>query len=96
MTKKIIAFVSLFALLAMLVVPLAVSAASADVEQCYYNKDNHEVVDEYCDTEDGCGFLWLKDTYKYKLMYPCTNTNSTHRLMYCAGPGYSIAKGDCC
>ena len=26
-----------------------------------------EVLDEYCDDSDGCGFLWLKDAKKFKV-----------------------------
>ncbi len=37
---------------------------------------------DYCDEDDGCGFLWLKDTHKQGKLYKRTCVDYTGNISY--------------
>lgn len=46
------------------------------------NWEMYKVGTAYCDTNDGCGFLWLKDTYKQRKYYKCTCVDAGNKIFY--------------
>lgn len=93
MKKKRIYTVSVILLLAMLVPNLLVSVSAFD--GCITNPDDYNILWEDCDTEDGCGFLWLKDTKIVRKQYFCKNNDLEHR-QWCSGILYTTVKDGCC
>ena len=90
--KKII-FVML--MVAMIIVPAVVSASAVDTDSCIIDTNNGVIYDTECDTKDGCGFLWLKDTFIEHLYYRCQN-NSIEHSIHCSGTLYRSRKNGCC
>lgn len=93
MKKKGIYAISVIMLLAMLVPNFLVSVSAFD--GCIANQDDYVILWEDCDPEDGCGFLWLKDTKLVRKAWFCTNDDFEHR-QWCGGILYATQKDGCC
>lgn len=94
MKAKFKLIAAVLAISALIGIPGMMSVSASD--GCILNEDDPGTLyDSWCDTEDGCGFLGLKDTWYEKYQYNCRNTSSSHRL-YCDGYLYHTEKNGCC
>ena len=93
MKKKSVYVISIFILMVMLVPNFLVTVSAID--GCIADPNDYFIVFEDCDKNDGCGFLWLKDTKIVRKGWFCQNDDPAHRE-WCGGILYADTKDGCC